>query len=61
MKQRYKDPAVALQALVVAAGDEIVRDHWDASEESLDALLAGVDVVAGLMPRPVRRLLQPAR
>lgn len=53
--------AAALQALLTAAGDEIVHEHWDGSPGSLEALLTGVELVAGLMPRPVRRLLGVVR
>jgi uncharacterized membrane protein YkvA (DUF1232 family) len=50
--------AAALQALFEAAGDDILDEHWDASDASLAALRSGIEVVAGFMPRPLRRLLQ---
>lgn len=53
--------AAALQALFEAAGDEIIAEHWDAADSSLDALRNGVDVVAGFLPKPLRRLLQSER
>lgn len=50
--------AAALQSLFEAAGDDIVAEHWDGSEAALSSLLTGVDVIAGFMPKPLRRLLQ---
>jgi uncharacterized membrane protein YkvA (DUF1232 family) len=52
--------AAAILALLEEAGDDIVAEHWDAADSSLDALRSGVEVVAGLVPRPLRRLLRPA-
>jgi uncharacterized membrane protein YkvA (DUF1232 family) len=51
--------AAALQALFDEAGEEIVKENWEASSGSLDALLGIVDTVSGFMPKPLRRLLQP--
>lgn len=53
--------AAALQALCDAAGDDIVNEHWTGSPRALDAVLSGVDVVAGIMPKPLKRLLRGAR
>lgn len=50
--------AAALQALFEAAGDEILKEHWEASDGSLETLLSFVEVVAGIMPKPARRLLR---
>jgi uncharacterized membrane protein YkvA (DUF1232 family) len=52
--------AAAMHALLEEAGDEIVAEHWDAGDASLDALRTGVEMVAGLVPKPLRRLLRPA-
>lgn len=50
--------AAALQAVFEAAGDELLREHWDAGDDSLEALLAMVETVAGFLPRPARRFLR---
>lgn len=52
--------AAAISALMEAAGDEILTEHWEAGEASLEALRDGAAVVAGLVPRPLRRMLRPA-
>ena len=49
--------AAAVQSLFDAAGDAIIEEHWEGSDSALAALLTGVDVVAGFMPKPLRRLL----
>lgn len=50
--------AAAVQALFEAAGPEIVEEHWDGSPRALEALLSGLDVASGLIPRPIRRLVR---
>lgn len=50
--------AVALQALFDDAGEAIVRQHWEGSDASLDALLGIVETVTSFVPRPLRRLLR---
>ena len=49
--------ALALANLMESAGPEVVRQHWDGSEDALDLVLATVDWGAELIPDPVRRLL----
>jgi uncharacterized membrane protein YkvA (DUF1232 family) len=49
--------ATALQALIEEAGETIVREHWEASEKSLEALLGVVATVSSFMPKPLRRLI----
>jgi len=49
--------ATALQALIDDAGETIVREHWEASEKSLEALLGLVSTVSSFMPKPLRRLV----
>lgn len=49
--------AAALQALFDDAGDAVIREHWDASDRSLESMLGVVEAVAGFMPKPMRRLL----
>ena len=49
--------ATALQALIDDAGEAIVREHWEASEKSLETLLGVVSTVSSFMPKPLRRLI----
>jgi uncharacterized membrane protein YkvA (DUF1232 family) len=49
--------ATALQALIDDAGEAIVREHWEASDRSLEALLGVVATVSSFMPKPLRRLI----
>ena len=54
---KVDDAAVAVLALtrlVEAAGDEIVREHWDASPEALDAVLGALAVARRFVPRRLR-------
>ncbi len=50
--------AAALQALFDEAGEEIIREHWDASDESLEGLLGIVETLNSFVPKPLRRLLR---
>jgi len=50
--------AAALQALVDDAGEAIVRQHWEASDRSLNTLLGAVETVSSFVPKPLRRLLR---
>ena len=52
--------AAAIHALLEEAGEEIIAEHWEAGDSSLDALRSGVEMVAGLVPKPLRRILRPA-
>lgn len=49
--------AIALQALIDEAGETIVRQHWEGSDRSLEALLGVVSTVSSFMPKPLRRLI----
>jgi len=51
--------AAAIHALMEAAGDEILDEHWDAADSSLEALRSGVETVSGFVPKPLRRLFRP--
>lgn len=54
---KVDDAAVAVLALTrlfEAAGDDIVREHWDASPESLDAVLGALAVAGRFVPRRLR-------
>lgn len=50
--------AGALSALFEAAGEEILHEHWEASDGSLEALLTLVETVSGFLPKPARRLMR---
>jgi len=49
--------AIALNHLIDGAGREIVEEHWDGSEDSLDLVLAATEWGAEIVPGPLRRLL----
>ena len=49
--------AVAIQHLVEAAGPEIVAEHWDGSEASLEMILTAAEMGAEVIPKPIRRML----
>jgi uncharacterized membrane protein YkvA (DUF1232 family) len=49
--------AVAIQHLVEAAGPEIVAEHWDGSEGSLDVILTAAEMGAAVIPKPIRKML----
>ena len=49
--------AIALNHLIDGAGREIVEEHWDGSEDSLDLVLAATEWGAEIVPRPLRKLL----
>jgi len=54
---KVDDAAVAVLALTrlfEAAGDDIVREHWDASPESLDAVLGALAVAGRFVPKRLR-------
>ncbi len=46
--------AFALNHLINAAGHEVVREHWDGDDDTLDLIIDIVDFAAGFVPRPVR-------
>lgn len=49
--------AFALNRLVEQAGIAVVREHWDGDPRILSALLEGLDLVAGMVPRQLRLAL----
>jgi len=49
--------AVAIQHLIETAGPEIVAEHWDGSEASLDMLLTAAEMGAEVIPKPIRKML----
>ncbi|HDH02750.1 MAG TPA: DUF1232 domain-containing protein [Actinobacteria bacterium] len=46
--------AFTINHLIQSAGYEVVREHWDGSDEVLGYLADAVDFIAGLVPRTVR-------
>jgi len=49
--------AIALNHLIDGAGRELVEEHWDGSEDSLDLVLAATEWGAEIVPGPLRKLL----
>lgn len=49
--------AFALNRLVEQAGIAVVREHWDGDPRILSALLEALNLVAGMIPRRLRLLL----
>lgn len=49
--------AVAIQHLIDSAGPEIVAEHWDGSEASLDLILTAAEMGAEVIPKPIRKML----
>lgn len=45
---------LALTRLIEAAGDDIVREHWDGSPGALDAVLGGLAVAGRFVPSRLR-------
>ncbi len=46
--------AFTINHLIQSAGYEVVREHWDGSDDVLAYLADAVDFVAGLVPRTIR-------
>ncbi|WKZ83027.1 MAG: DUF1232 domain-containing protein [Acidimicrobiia bacterium] len=58
---RIDDAAVLAMAalrLVRAAGDELVREHWDGDQAGLEAFTKAVETLESLMPGRLRRLTE---
>lgn len=53
--------ALALSRLVNNAGIEVLLEHWDGDESSLELLLSGLDRAAAVLPAPARVLLGKRR
>jgi uncharacterized membrane protein YkvA (DUF1232 family) len=49
--------ALALSRLVNNAGTEVLLEHWDGEESSLELLLSGLDRASAILPAPARGLL----
>ena len=49
--------AVAIQHLIESAGPEIVAEHWDGSDASLDMILTAAEMGAEVIPKPIRKML----
>ncbi len=53
--------AAAVEALLAAAGEDLVAEHWDGTEQSLDGVVGLTEALGGVVPRPVRRLMEIGR
>ena len=53
--------AVALSRLLANAGEEVLLDHWEGDEETLEAALDALDTASEYLPGPVRGLLRGRR
>ena len=51
--------ALALSRLLVHAGEDVLMDHWDGDEETLEQLLSLLEDATAFLPAPVRRILGP--
>lgn len=49
--------ALALSRLVNNAGTEVLLEHWDGEQSSLELLLTGLDRAGSILPGPARVLL----
>lgn len=52
--------ALALNHLFNAAGEAIVKEHWDGSADVLEVVAGVLEWGAGLVPWPVRRFVKRA-
>ncbi len=46
--------ALVLDSLIQQVGLPVIKEHWDGPDEVLAVVVDVVDVIAGLVPRPVR-------
>ncbi len=49
--------ALVLDRLLNNAGIDLLLEHWDGDEASLEMAIAGLDKAGSFLPEPVRRLL----
>jgi uncharacterized membrane protein YkvA (DUF1232 family) len=49
--------ALALSRLLGHAGEEVLMDHWDGDEETLEAVIEALDGATQLLPSPIRGLI----
>lgn len=49
--------ALAVDHLISGADHDVIADHWDGSEDSLDLLMSVADWSAEIIPGPLRGLL----
>lgn len=50
--------ALSLNRLVNNAGMEVLLDHWDGDEESLEEVMGALDRAGEMLPAPIRQLLR---
>src|SRR5437763_1896761 len=53
--------ALALSRLLTNAGDDVLLDHWEGDEETLEKVLGVLESATELLPTPVRGLLGARR
>ena len=49
--------AVALNHLISGAGRDVIEQHWDGSNDSLDLVLSATEWGTEIIPGPLRRML----
>jgi len=49
---------LALHYLLRSVGPPVVLEHWDGSDNLLETITTVVDIGAGLVPRPIKRVLE---
>jgi uncharacterized membrane protein YkvA (DUF1232 family) len=49
--------ALALSRLLTNAGEDVLLDHWDGDDETLESLIDALDGAADFLPSPIRGLL----
>ncbi|NIR60694.1 MAG: hypothetical protein GWO02_14900, partial [Gammaproteobacteria bacterium] len=50
--------ALVLDRLLLRAGADVLREHWDGDPRTLRLLIDGLDEIGSFVPRPVRALLR---
>lgn len=49
--------ALALSRLLTNAGEEVLLDHWDGDDETLETLLDALAATTDMLPSPIRGLI----
>lgn len=49
--------ALALSRLLTNAGEDVLLDHWDGDDETLETLIDALDGASDFLPSPIRGLL----
>jgi uncharacterized membrane protein YkvA (DUF1232 family) len=53
--------ALALSRLLGNAGDDVLLDHWEGDEETLETAIDALDAATQYLPGPIRGLLRGRR